>query len=152
MKIIAGLVFAVCFLITSNAMARDDRLMFSIKDALKSPGAERVDRDIRLYFGKQRHPGVAKKFGTVTANKKTNAFNKSDQAACEWAFLSAIIALQDRARRDGANAVVNIRSYYKQQNVSSRKEFMCGVGTFVAGVTFRGDIVRLKKGARASLQ
>ncbi len=146
MKLIVGLVFAISLLFASQAMARDDRLMFSIGDVLKSPGAaEKVDKNIRLYFGKQRHPKVAKNFGTVTANKKTNAFNKSDKQACEWVFLSAVIALQDRARRDGGNAVVNIRSYYKKQNVSSRTEFMCGVGNVVAGVTFQGDIVRLKK-------
>lgn len=153
MKMLTGLLVATSLLFASDAMARDDRLMFSLGDALKAPAAvERIGKDVRLYFGKQRHPKVAKKLVTVTSNKKTNGFNKSDQAACEWAFLSAMLALQDRARREGGNAVVNIHSYYKQQLVSSRTEYMCGVGTFVVGVTFRGDIVRLKKGARAALQ
>ena len=89
-------------------------------------------------------PPIVKRLGTYISNRKTNALNKSDKVACEWVFLSAILSLQKRALREGGNAVVNIRSYYKRQTVSSRTEYMCGTGTFVAGVTFQGDVVRLK--------
>ena len=144
MKIIIGLVVATCFLSSSEAIARDTRHMFSIAEALRSSAAEQIDENVRLVFGNQPHPPVAKNLGTYTSNRKTNAFNKSDKEACERAFLSAILSLQKRARREGGDAVVNIRSYYKKTDISHRTEYMCGAGAFVAGVAFRGDVVKLK--------
>jgi len=127
-------------------MARDTRHMFSIAEALRTLAAEeRIDQNVQLIFGNQLHPPVAKNLGTFTSNRKTNAFNKSDKEACEWAFLSAILSLQERARREGGDAVVNIRSYYKKISISHQTKYMCGAGAIVAGVAFRGDVVKLKK-------
>jgi len=145
MKIIAGLLLASCFVFVSHAYARDTRQMYSIADALKSASADkRIDKNVKMYFGNQPHAPVAANLGTYTSNKKTNAFNKSDKVACEWAFLSAILSFQDRVAREGGNAVINLHSYYKKQEISSSTEYMCGAGTFVAGVAFRGDVVKLK--------
>ena len=146
MKLIVGLVIATCLLSSSDAMARDTRHMFSIAEALRSVAAEqRIDENVQLMFGDQPHPPVAKNLGTYTSNRKANAFGKSDKEACERAFLSAILSLQKRARREGGDAVVNIRSYYKKNNVSHQTKYMCGAGAIVAGVALRGDVVRLKK-------
>ncbi len=145
MKITAGLVVSASLAFTTPALARSTLHMYSLADALKTQAAiDRMDKNVRMYFGKQRHPPIVKRLGTYISNRKTNALNKSDKVACEWVFLSAILSLQKRALREGGNAVVNIRSYYKRQTVSSRTEYMCGTGTFVAGVTFQGDVVRLK--------
>ncbi len=146
MKMIVGLVTAACFLSASDVMARDTRHMFSIAEALRTLAAEqRIDQNVQLIFGDQPHPPVAKNLGTFTSNRKTNAFNKSDKEACEWAFLSAILSLQERARREGGDAVVNIRSYYKKISISHQTKYMCGAGAIVAGVAFQGDVVKLKK-------
>lgn len=145
MKLIAGLIVTACLLSTPNAIARDTRHMYSITEALNAAGADgRVDKNIRMYFGKQGHPPIEKKLGTYQSNRKTNAFNKSDKRACEWVFLSAILSLQERARREGGNAIVNIRSFYKRRLISNETQYMCGAGTFVAGVTLLGDVVKLK--------
>ena len=137
---------AVIALGTVNVEARDDRGMYSISDALNTEDAKaKLVKDIRLYFGDQSHPKIIKSFGEFMSNKKTNAFNKTDERACQWNFLSAMISFQERAQRMGGNAVVNIRSYYKKNTISSQTEFECGSGTFVAGVTFLGDVVTLAK-------
>ena len=60
------------------------------------------------------------------------------------AFLSAMLTLQDRVKKMGGNAVVNIRSYYKKHNFDSPDEFECGNGAVIAGVTLKGDVVTLK--------
>ena len=144
MKIVVGLVVATCLLSAPEAVARDTRHMFSIAEALRSSAAEqKVDQNVRLVFGDQPHPKVTKKLGTYTSNRKTNAFNKSDKEACELAFLSAILSLQERARREGGDAVVNIRSYYKKTDMSHRTKYMCGAGALMVGVAFRGDVVKL---------
>ena len=146
MKMMVGLIVGTCLLFASDANARNTRHMFLITEALQSsPDKSRLDKTLELYFGDQSHPSIATRFGTFTTNRKTNSFNKSDKAACEWAFLSAMLSLQERARREGGNAIVNIRSYYKKQEISSRTEYMCGAGAFVTGVTFLGTVVKLRK-------
>jgi uncharacterized protein YbjQ (UPF0145 family) len=137
---------AIVVLGAVNVEARDDHGMWSISEALNAEDAkQKLDKDIRFYFGDQSHPKITKDFGEFMSNKKTNAFNKTDEKACQWNFLSAMISFQERAQRMGGNAVVNIRSYYKKNTVSSQTEFECGSGTFVSGVTFLGDVVKLAK-------
>ena len=132
---------------TTSSYARDDRLKFPVDGALSKGQSykEKLDPSIKLYFGGQKTPPVAKKIGEWTSNKKTNAFNKSDQEACDLAFISAVVSLQDRARREGGNAVVNITSVYKNEPFTSPKEYMCGAGSVMAGVALRGTVVTLGK-------
>jgi uncharacterized protein YbjQ (UPF0145 family) len=133
-------------LASAAATARDDHKMFPLEDALNTPAAkEKLDPNVKFYFGKQSHPKVVKVIGEWSTNKKTNAFNKSDKEACEWAFLSAMLTLEGRARSEGGNAIINIRSNYKNIETSSDTEYMCGAGTFVAGVAFKGEVVKLAK-------
>jgi len=131
----------------SSAIARDDRLMFPVKDGLDKGKStkDRIDPQIRLYFGKQKSPAVERRLGEFTANRKTNATNKTDKEACEISFVSAVVSLQQRARKEGGNAVMNIASVYRNENRESNSEYLCGAGTFVAGVALRGTVVKLKK-------
>ena len=133
--------------VASPAIARDDRLMFPVKDAIERGKStrDRIDPEIRLYFGKQKTPALAKKMGEFTSNRKTNATNKTDKEACEISFVRAAISLQQRARKEGGDAVINIHSVYKNENRESNTEYLCGAGTFVSGVALRGTVVKLKK-------
>jgi len=140
-QMICATVFAC--LLSSHAFARDSVANYSVDSALKSEGGK-VDQDIPLYFAVQPHPGVAKSFGEFATNKKTNAFGKSDEAACQHVFLSAVIELQARARKEGGNAVVGIKSNYRNVLRSSTTEFTCGAGAVVAGAALTGEIVTLK--------
>lgn len=81
----------------SAAYARDTIRDYPIDSALKSEEGK-LDDGVALYFGDQPHPRVMKSYGTFATNKKTNAFGKSDEAACQHVFLSAVIELQARAR------------------------------------------------------
>jgi uncharacterized protein YbjQ (UPF0145 family) len=144
--IFSTLIATVLVLTCSLAQARDTRHMLSIKSALEKGQSfkDKVADDVKLYFGKQASPAVERKMGTWTTNKKTNAANKSDEEACEIAFLSAVIELQQRARKEGGNAVVNIQSVYRNANVDSETQYLCGAGAFVAGVALSGTVVKLK--------
>src|SRR5687767_11942348 len=140
------LLIALSVIALPSADARNDLNRYPIKDALNAPAAkEKLNRGIKFYFGGQKHPKAAQSFGEFTANKKTNAFNKSDKEACEWSFLSAMISFQDRALKEGGNAVNNINSYYRKDEISSATEYECGNGSMVAGVTFKGEVVKLEK-------
>ncbi|CAO3424003.1 hypothetical protein [Azospirillum doebereinerae] len=128
------------------ASARDEHKLFGIQDALTTPEAlQQLDKGVKLYFGKQKTPKVTKTIGEWKTNKKTNAVGRSDQKACEWVFLSAVLALQERARQEGGNAVVGIKSNYKNIEQSSDTEYTCGAGTIMAGVALVGTVVTLGK-------
>jgi hypothetical protein len=138
-----------CFLVALGghaAQAADDKVVLPIADALAAPQAKaKLDGSVAFYFGNTAHPAVLKSFGNFTTNKKSNAFGKSDAETCNWVLLSALITLQERAQNEGGDAVINIKSYYKKNEVSYDKEFECHVGTFVSGVTLKGDVVKLKR-------
>jgi len=151
MKIFIGTGFIACLLISTllfspPAKARDAKSMYSIAEALQSRGSEQLDSSkVQFFFGDQSHPPIAENYGKFTSNKKTNAVGKKDKTACQWVFLSAMISFQKRALHEGGDAVVNIHSYYKKNDISSETKFMCGAGAIIAGVTFRGDVVKLSK-------
>ena len=126
------------------AHARDTRHLLPIASGLENKDAqEKLDGSIKFFFGAQPHPAILTKLGTDVSNRKTNAFGKSDERACNWAFLSAMIALQNRAKQMGANAVVNIVSYYQKNVMSSETEFECHAGAVIAGVALKGDFVKI---------
>jgi uncharacterized protein YbjQ (UPF0145 family) len=138
------MIIPLLMIVSSAVDARDTIVRVSLEDAMATSDAKvKLDAGVRFFFGDQVHPEIAKRIGKFTSNKKTNAFNKSDQQACMWAFLSAMVSLQDRALAEGGNAVVKIRSFYKKRDFSSSTEFECGAGAMVAGVTLVGDIVKL---------
>jgi uncharacterized protein YbjQ (UPF0145 family) len=129
-------------LVSGLAVARDTLLKLPVKDAMEAAAAkEKLGTDVKFIFGST--PKGAKEIGTYTSNKKTNFANKSDKEGCEWAFLSAMISLKERAIAEGGNAVVNIQSYYKKNEFSSATEYECGAGAIMGGVTMRGTVVKL---------
>lgn len=136
----------ICLLASTlsfSAMARDEQNNYLITEALDKPEAkQKIDANIPLFFAGQKAPTNAKKLGEWSTNKKTNAFNKTDQVACEWAFLGALLALQDRARKEGGDAVIDIKSNYKNIETSSATEYTCGNGALMAGVALKGTIVK----------
>jgi uncharacterized protein YbjQ (UPF0145 family) len=140
----AKLAVAVVICAVGAAHARDDRQMHSIALAFDTKDAkERLDPGVKLYFGKLEYPAVERVIGEWKTNKKTNAVGKSDQEACQWAFLSAMLQLQKRAREEGGDAVVEIKSVYRDVPTVSETEFVCGAGNLMAGVAFRGKVVKL---------
>jgi len=145
MKIQMGVLMALIAIVTSTgAIARNTIHEYDIADVLNNDQYKERLAGVSYYFGDQKYPAVAQKFGEGRTNKKTNAFNKSDQEACQWVMLSAMLQLRQRAQELGADAVVNIRSNYKNNVVSSSTKYTCGAGGTVAGVALIGDFVKLK--------
>lgn len=136
---------ALSLLVTAVAEARDNVTMMAIDDVINGENKDRLDSDVALYFGEQSHPKVVKKLGEFPTNKKTSGFHKSNVESCNWAMLSGLIALQNRAVKEGGNAVINIRSYYKKNIVTSKTEFECHAGRFTTGVALIGEVVTLAK-------
>ena len=144
MKIFAVL-FVMLSLISTTALARDDVGNYSIEETMVlEKVTSKLGSDVKFYFGDQPYGETEKTMGEFSTNKKTNAFNKSDKEACQWVFLSAMLALKSRAIREGGDAVVNIKSNYKSKEFSSMETFQCGAGAIMAGVALKGTVVKLK--------
>lgn len=142
--------FALSMLIVSlgwytNLEARDTRHQFPIADVLGNPEWASQLEGVKFYFGEQSHPAVVRSFGEDRTNKKTNAFNKTDEEACRWVMLSALKQLKARADQLGANAVINIISNYKNNQKSSETEYTCGAGGLMAGVALIGQFVVIEE-------
>ncbi|AEM53265.1 MULTISPECIES: hypothetical protein [Stenotrophomonas] len=131
--------------LTSTASARDTRVEQSLQELVSSQAAKDagIDGSVRFYLAGQP-VSVQQRLGEDVTNKKTNAANKSDAEACRWVALSALRALQDGARSRGANAVVDIVSYYKKNEFKSTTNYECWAGTFVAGVALKGTYAKVK--------
>jgi uncharacterized protein YbjQ (UPF0145 family) len=130
--------------ISVTAHASDNKVMIPIAGAMADNNAQgRLGSDIKFYFGNQPTPKVLQKLGSETTSQKTNAFGKSNEKACNWVFLSDMLALEKRAREMGANAVINIVSNYGNIENSSTTDFECHVGGIMAGAAFKADIVKI---------
>ena len=112
---------------------------------LELPDAKaKLDGTVKFYLAGAQTPHVAKKLGEDTSSTKT-AFNKTPEEACRWAALSALIKFQDHARRDGADAVVDIVSFNAHETFSSPTELQCLDGAFVGGLVLKGTYVKIGK-------
>ena len=134
----------VLLLLSGDASARNSIHTYSIEEFMNNSEYASRLQGVSFYFGNQPHPAPLTKFGEFRTNKKTNAFNKSDKEACEWVMLSAMLALHTKAQALGANAVVNIKSNYKNNVVISDTEYTCGAGGLMAGVALIGDFVSVE--------
>lgn len=143
-KIASTLLATMLVLAMGQVRAADDEHHLSFAQLLESPEVkQRLDGSVRFYLKGQATPAVLENKGEDVSNKKTNAFGKSVDATCQWAALSALLSLQNRAKQLGANAVVDIVSFYKQDTFSSPTEYECHVGAIMSGVALKGTMARI---------
>lgn len=128
------------------AQARDTEMHLPLADVLAMPEARaKLDGSVAFYLAGQPAPRVVEKLGEDVSNRKTNGVGKDDVTACKWAALSALISFQERAKSLGANAVVDLVSYYKKQTYSSATDYECHAGAVVVGVALKGTLVKVAK-------
>ncbi|MFH7044952.1 excinuclease ATPase subunit [Paucibacter sp. JuS9] len=131
-------------LIAGPAAARDTVLHIPLADVLAMPEAQaKLDPNVKFYLAGQETPKVLKRFATDVSNPKTNGFGKSDEFGCKWAALTALIRLQESAKREGGNAVVDIVSYYKKVEYKSATDFECHAGAIIIGVALKGTYAKV---------
>lgn len=125
--------------VMAPAMARNTAYMVPLADVLAMPEASgKLDGSVKFFMKGQKTPPIQQRLDDDVSNRKTNGVGKEDVAACKWAALSALMALQDKAKAQGANAVVDIVSYYKKNTVENAEKFECHAGAMIVGVTLKG--------------
>ena len=144
MKTVLCTVAAAALFSFSSAQAADELVKFSIEDTMATPEVSALfPGDVTFYWGDQQPSAVAANFGNFKTSKRTNALGRSREQACGWAMASALDALQQRARREGGNAVINIVSNIKGHVELSSSEDSCLAGSMMVNVALKGDVVKL---------
>ena len=143
-KLIAATLLAA--VAAAPAFARNTAVTVTLESVLEMPEAKaKLDGSVRFFLAGAPTPKVIKKFGEDTSNAKTNAFNKTPEEACRWNALSALIKLQDKAKKDGANAVIDIVSYREHEDFKSPTDLQCSDGAFLAGIALKGTYATVGK-------
>ncbi len=139
---------AACLLLPLVALAADaearrqgDMQSLPVSDLL-SKHADELDADVTLYFRGQSHPSAQESLGEYSSSRRTRTQRNAEEG-CHWAALSALLSLQERAKREGGNAVVDIRSVYGHNELDSGSEYECEVGRRMTGAALRGRVVKL---------
>lgn len=146
MRALVASALVLSALATTPALARNTELQLPLADVLDMPEAkEKLDGSVKFYLAGQKTPKVLKRLQSDTSNRKTNGVGKADDVACRWAALSALIAFQDKAKELGANAVVDIASYYKKDTSKSATNYECHAGAVVVGVTLKGTYAKVAR-------
>ena len=144
--IVTAALLAVSLTASFSASAEDKMIKFPIAGAMAVNDAQqRLGDSVKFYFADQQTPKVASKITSDKTSQRTNGFGKSAEKACNWVFLSAMLALQKRATEVGADAVINIVSNFRDQEFASQTEYECADGAIMAGVALKGDFVKLAK-------
>ena len=137
---------ALLTLLASPAFAADTRLELPLQDLVNSPEAKAagIDGSVRFYLAGQKTPAVVSRFGEDVVNRKTNGVGKSDAESCRWVALSVLKALQEGAKDRGANAVIDITSYFKKKEFRSATNYECHAGGIMSGIALKGTFVKIK--------
>ena len=140
MKTLACSLMALSFAVSmaGRAYGRNVELLVPIVDVSDRPRGV-----VKFFFATEESPAILKNLGSYLAAPRTGAAGRSDQRACHEAFLWTLVDLEKRAQRVGANAVVNIVSYYRKKEMASITEFECHVGNVIVTVWLKGDLVKI---------
>jgi hypothetical protein len=137
---------ATVLVAAAPACARNTAVTVTLQSVLDMPEAKaKLDGSVAFYLAGSPTPKVLKKFGEDTSNAKTNAFNKTAEEACRWNALSALLKLQEHAKRQGANAIVDLVSYDHHENFTSPTDLQCSDGAFLAGIALKGTYATVGK-------
>ncbi|WP_374675234.1 excinuclease ATPase subunit [Ideonella sp.] len=144
LHLVAALAATATLAAAPAAQARDTEYKIPFAEVMEMPEAkQQLDGSVKFYFGDEKPGKVITTLGDDVSNKKTNGVGKDDRFGCKWAALSALVALQDSAKRQGANAVINVVSYYKRDTFKSNTEFECHAGAIVIGVALKGTYAKV---------
>lgn len=132
------------------ASAADTLLTMPIDQALASQAAkERIDPNTKLLFGFNRLEGATDPTLYKTVKRVRRPVNKvqegpvlTDAQLCETVFVQAVQDLQQRAAQSGSNAVMEIRSNWKDDETSSDSTYVCAKGAAYIGVALKATLVK----------
>jgi hypothetical protein len=135
--------FIIAGTVTSSAMAADRIHTYPIDNVLKDAQYSSKWAGVKFFFEGMPTPPVQKDLGSVRTSQRTNGFNKSDLESCQRVMANALIYMANEAKAAGGNAVIHIKSNWKDNPVASATEFTCAAGGLMSGVALIGQIAKI---------
>ena len=126
------------------ALARNTEVLLDAKTAVEQQGKGDL-LNIPFYMKGATHKKVIKTIGNWSSTRKGRGAFQSDDDACNRTFVTALKSLQQRALKEGGNAIINVTSWTKNQNYENEKNFRCIAGSMIVHVAIKGDVVMLEK-------
>jgi hypothetical protein len=81
----------------------------------------------------------------VSVSRSTHGIFRADEDSCAIAALSVLRELQEHARRNGGDALIDVVSTTRGQQTESASDYRCVAGNIVVHVGLSGKIVKLSK-------
>jgi uncharacterized protein YbjQ (UPF0145 family) len=141
---IAALALPIALFVSGPANADDAVGNYSIASVVARPEYAAQLEGVQFYFGSTRHPAGRTIEADAQTSLRTRKLGRSDEEACQWVMLSALIQLRNYAQSVGGDAVVNVRSNWRNNVVSSTTEYQCASGFLMAGVALKGDVISIR--------
>lgn len=138
-SVLISAIAVTCMTASLPAHARNDVQTWSIQEAMESQNFKDKLGNFKFVWGDNVS---GQRVMSTSSRKATNGFGKSDKAACEWALLSALIALKSQAESKGATSVQGIQSNVTGTPFSSTTEFQCRSGMTNSRVYLNAEIVK----------
>ncbi|MDP6374321.1 MAG: hypothetical protein QF515_02720 [Pseudomonadales bacterium] len=136
----------VCMLVSGVVQAEERHEYFSIAKTMDSALAQSaIGEDIRLIFDQRQPFTPVRSFGTFSANSEIGYADKTADSSCTQAFISALVSLQQRARLEGANAVLYPSTEPSSESTSASLSFRCDIGVLNTSVSLHGEVVILEQ-------
>lgn len=143
--LLSGVIAAAGAGLAPAAQARDTIVNITLESVLEMPEAKaNLDGSVRFFLAGAPTPAIERTLGSDVSNKKTSGVGKTDEFGCRWAALAALEAFQKQAKAQGANAVVDLVSYYKKNEVRDPHTLQCHAGGVVIGVALKGNYAKVK--------
>ena len=134
---------AVTLAVVGSIEARNVKYLLPIDEAMQTPDVkQKPNGSVKFFFANQQLPEILKRLASSSIHGKVATRPETDKKSCNAAFLEALVGLQNRAHKLGANAVVNIVSYFKTEVTASPTEFECHAGA-AAHVMLKGEFVQI---------
>ncbi|MBD8898162.1 excinuclease [Rhodanobacter sp. DHG33] len=125
--------------------ATDKIVHLTFDNAVKAATASgKLDGSVKFYLAGNAPSGdVSVVDDNVDVSRKTNGFGKRSQVSCDWVLQSVLIALQDDAKKAGANAVIDIVSNYDGNEYRDAQNYECHVGFLMSGVELKAKLAKV---------
>ena len=143
-RLTLALAAAAALCATPLAQARDQLSLLPLEEAVRLGLQEgKLDGSVKFYLSGAPTPEQqGAPLGQEHVNRRTNNPGKEPVFACHWAALSGLMTLQDNAKARGANAVVDLHSFFKEKTFKDPVNFECYRGSMLTGVSLKGTYVR----------
>ncbi len=139
---------AICLVAAAAAtaaLAANVQIMVKYQAIVASAdGQARLDKSVKLFFGRGSVPAGAKSLGVVTVNKIANEKERHEfNANCDAAVLQALTDLQQRAKSAGGDGVGNIISVWQGIESNDADQAECHAGGTGGHLTLKAQLIKL---------